>query len=551
MTNLWQGGSLRAFARSLAACVIPATFALLLPGSTLAAPHSHARRPLPTALHTTAVAESSSRVSSSSSGKRRKSGLKSKANAQPAGARSGSGAGQGKSSKGRKRRNTPVEDMVPMYRAGRETSRTDRLASVGRSNSRDQQRGWSKAYGPAPSVSSRRVGRSLTAMARYRAPRADHAAGGAWHPPVVTHDASVPGAYNVVPAEPRGRRPAGSMDGTAASAASRGIYAEGIARPADDERLPMGSGGNGEDTSTRPVNGDPASVVRASAAASGSLHTAQPLPAPSSVVQGFGGEIAVPSSTLTDRPGGTRRRSHPANWNDPAAALQSQPLEEREAITEAAVSPAVLPESYDRNGRLLMPSPLKGSHDVLVHQNVMGMSDGLERIYDDADLERLRAAHLLVSLPQSESLRVNPEMPANRRVARPWTVVFAGDLARAYYQRFGEPLIVTSAARTVHFQARLQRVNGNAAATAGEAASPHLTGQAVDFGKRGMSLTELAWMRAYLLPLMQAGKIDVEEEFQQACFHISVYRSYAAGRVPVREYAQTHAAVPEALPEER
>jgi hypothetical protein len=26
---------------------------------------------------------------------------------------------------------------------------------------------------------------------------------------------------------------------------------------------------------------------------------------------------------------------------------------------------------------------------------------------------------------------------------------------------------------------------------------------------------------------MRAGKIDVEEEFKQACFHVSVYRSYA------------------------
>ena len=34
-------------------------------------------------------------------------------------------------------------------------------------------------------------------------------------------------------------------------------------------------------------------------------------------------------------------------------------------------------------------------------------------------------------------------------------------------------------------------------------------------------------MRAYLQPLIEQGKIDVEEEFQQACFHISVYKSYA------------------------
>jgi len=37
-------------------------------------------------------------------------------------------------------------------------------------------------------------------------------------------------------------------------------------------------------------------------------------------------------------------------------------------------------------------------------------------------------------------------------------------------------------------------------------------------------------MRAYLLPLMNSGQLDVEEEFQQACFHISVYRSYLPAR---------------------
>ena len=59
-------------------------------------------------------------------------------------------------------------------------------------------------------------------------------------------------------------------------------------------------------------------------------------------------------------------------------------------------------------------------------------------------------------------------------------------------------------------------------------------------------------MRDYLLPLMRAGKIDVEEEFQQSCFHISVYRSYAAGRRVVHEVAQTRAGEARAeTPEER
>ena len=37
-------------------------------------------------------------------------------------------------------------------------------------------------------------------------------------------------------------------------------------------------------------------------------------------------------------------------------------------------------------------------------------------------------------------------------------------------------------------------------------------------------------MRAWLLPLEQAGLIDVEEEFQQACFHITVYKNYVPGK---------------------
>ena len=99
-------------------------------------------------------------------------------------------------------------------------------------------------------------------------------------------------------------------------------------------------------------------------------------------------------------------------------------------------------------------------------------------------------------------------------------------MTRAFYARFHQPLHLSSAVRTVEYQLRLQQVNGNAAAVDGDAASPHLTGQALDFGKHGMSIAQIAWMRAYLGPLMQSGKVDVEEEFQQACFHISVYKAY-------------------------
>ena len=234
----------------------------------------------------------------------------------------------------------------------------------------------------------------------------------------------------------------------------------------------------------------------------------------------------------------------------PASALREDDLEAaasvlrpptRQELVEEVEQPVILPGLY-RNGRLVVPAPLKGTREILVHQNVMADDEGLERIQDDDDLRRLRAAHLLVNFPETASLHVNPELGADRRCARVWTVGFAGDISRSFYARFHEPLQVNSAVRTVAYQVHLQRINGNAAGTDGEVASPHLTGQAMDLGKRGMSVAQIAWMRAYLLPLMQAGKIDVEEEFQQACFHISVYRTYLPAAPAKRrtEVAQLH-----------
>jgi hypothetical protein len=82
----------------------------------------------------------------------------------------------------------------------------------------------------------------------------------------------------------------------------------------------------------------------------------------------------------------------------------------------------------------------------------------------------------------------------------------------------------------VEYQKRLMGTNGNAAAAEGEIVSPHLTGATIDIAKNGLSRQEMAWMRTRLLALEQAGKIDVEEEFQQACFHITVYKNYVPPR---------------------
>jgi hypothetical protein len=210
---------------------------------------------------------------------------------------------------------------------------------------------------------------------------------------------------------------------------------------------------------------------------------------------------------------------------------------------EVAATPALLPTLYNKRGRLIVPPPLKGSREILLHQNEVADRDGLTRVQDDADLDRMRHGGLLVALPLSSGLQVDERLPANRRYCRPWTADFLAQLSREFYARFQTPLQVNSAVRTVAFQEHLIHINGNAAPAEGDTASPHLTGQAIDIAKHGLSMTQIAWLRGYLLPLVQEGKIDVEEEFQQACFHISVYKTFVPQEsTPRRDVAALHPA---------
>lgn len=211
-------------------------------------------------------------------------------------------------------------------------------------------------------------------------------------------------------------------------------------------------------------------------------------------------------------------------------------------VARIVPDPVTEPVLYTSRGHLIVPPAMKGSREILLRQNEMADMDGLIRVQDDADLERLRGERQLVALPAGNGLEVDERLPTNRRYCRPWTAQFLTTLARAHYARFHTPLQVNSAVRTVEFQERLRYSNGNAAPAGGETASPHLTGQAVDLAKHGLSMTEIAWLRGYLMPLVQQGKLDVEEEFQQACFHISVYRKYLPEAAPRREIQERHGA---------
>jgi hypothetical protein len=208
----------------------------------------------------------------------------------------------------------------------------------------------------------------------------------------------------------------------------------------------------------------------------------------------------------------------------------------RAAVEDAALTTESSPITTEIPAYRLTASgafpPMRGTLASLERQDQRTEADGLKRIQNDAELNQLRLDHKLVSLPVSAGLRVNPDMPPNRRYCRPWTARFLSDLARAHSARFHDSLQVNSAVRTVAFQRHLLEINGNAAPASGDIASPHLTGATIDIGKRDLSFSEIAWMRAWLMPLQAAGKIDVEEEFYQACFHITVYKSYMPDAAP-------------------
>ena len=182
-----------------------------------------------------------------------------------------------------------------------------------------------------------------------------------------------------------------------------------------------------------------------------------------------------------------------------------------------------------------MPPPLVGSHESLARQNDKTEDDDLERIEDEDDLADRIARKVLVPVPASAVLAVNGDLPENHRYCRPWTALFLAELARVHASQFHKPIEVSSAVRTVEYQKRLMGTNGNAAAAEGDVVSPHVTGATVDIVKQGLSRKEMAWMRSWLLPLQKAGTIDVEEEFKQACFHITVYKAY----VPPQPEAKT------------
>jgi Family of unknown function (DUF5715) len=176
---------------------------------------------------------------------------------------------------------------------------------------------------------------------------------------------------------------------------------------------------------------------------------------------------------------------------------------------------------------MILASPVHGTRDSLVRQNERINQENLERIQDDDQLAGLIDSEDLVRLPETRELGVAQNLPVLRRYCRPWTRDFAEDFAAAHFDKFRRGFEITSAVRTVEFQHKLIRHNHNAAAEVGDLASPHLSGATIDIAKRGLTRKEIQWARQYLLEMQNKGLLDVEEEFRQSVFHITVYRQYS------------------------
>jgi hypothetical protein len=167
---------------------------------------------------------------------------------------------------------------------------------------------------------------------------------------------------------------------------------------------------------------------------------------------------------------------------------------------------------------------LRGSPASMARQNHVANLHDLSRIADSESLDSMCRANSLVPLPSNRHIRINQKLDRRRRFCLPWTRTYLEKLAAEYHKLFGEPLQVNSAVRTVAHQKTLRVTNGNAAPATGPTASSHLTGATVDIAKLPCSAKGLAWLRTRLLADEQAGLIEATEEFQQAVFHVMVFK---------------------------
>lgn len=171
-------------------------------------------------------------------------------------------------------------------------------------------------------------------------------------------------------------------------------------------------------------------------------------------------------------------------------------------------------------------SSLRADFRSQVIQNERADHDGLSRFEGSAMIQRFVRLQLLDQVPLKTRNYYIHRIPAEYRCLRPWAKLFLDRLSSQFRSRFGQPLRITGLTRSAQYQQSLRRRNGNAAAARGPKRSVHLTGACLDISKKGMTGSQVSWMRRVLVSIKQKGFLFAVEEFKQPNFHIMVYRNY-------------------------
>lgn len=169
----------------------------------------------------------------------------------------------------------------------------------------------------------------------------------------------------------------------------------------------------------------------------------------------------------------------------------------------------------------IFSNDLKGSRESLQKQNEVARKLNLPRVENVEQLEELKRKGAFVPIP--ESVLVDERIPKEFRYVRLATAKYIDDLALRFINTFGRQLQVNSAVRTVEYQNELQKINQNAAPVNGDRASTHTTGSTIDIGKKGLSETELNFLREEFLLLETKNLIEATEEWSQLVFHVMVF----------------------------
>lgn len=171
-----------------------------------------------------------------------------------------------------------------------------------------------------------------------------------------------------------------------------------------------------------------------------------------------------------------------------------------------------------------VPITLKGSKATQERDDrVLVGTEKLKIIKNDHQLDSLKRTRDIV--PITSAVRIGDLKPKWRFCLRRVNP-FLEQAALDFKAQFGirDSIQINSAVRTVPRQKELGGTNCNAANYSGKRFSAHLTGAAIDIGKKNLTAKEVEWLGKYLLAKEKAGLIDATSEHVKACFHIVVFR---------------------------